>query len=296
MNLPVPPHGISHASALPTRSAVVAPRRELASCVRAYVTRGTTGALLQDHERHNFYPASLSCSISWTLQGQTELVRVGNQVVNAAARSPVMFSGPHTQPCETRNPGPVEFFLLMFMPDAFHALTGMDLQAHTNQHRPLHEVLGADWQGLADDVMVAGDDAQRIQRIESFLLPLWQAARPTALPLAPHYLADWVRSLAMRCVVSSTGKSLRQIERRVKQWTGQTQRQLLRMARGEETYLHVRALRERGDLVWSDVATEKGFSDQSHLCREFRKLTGLQPETVLGNLECDERLWIFRVW
>jgi AraC-like DNA-binding protein len=160
----------------------------------------------------------------------------------------------------------------------------------------LHEVLGADWQGLANDVVAAGDDAQRIQRIESFLLPLWQAARPPTLPLAPHYLTDWVRSLAMRCAVSSTGKSLRQIERRVKQWTGQTQRQLLRMARGEETYVHVRALRERGDLVWSDVATEKGFSDQSHLCREFRKLTGLQPETVLGNLESDERLWIYRAW
>ena len=109
-------------------------------------------------------------------------------------------------------------------------------------------------------------------------------------------MMDWVRNVAMRGATSVTGRSLRQIERRVKQWTGQTQRQLVRVARGEETYLHARTLRERADLVWSDVAAQKGFSDQSHLCREFRKLTGLQPETVLGNLESDERLWIYRVW
>jgi hypothetical protein len=103
-------------------------------------------------ERRNFYPASLACAISWTLQGETELVQVGDQLFHAMAPSPVMFTGPHLLPCETRNPGPVEFFLLVFMPDAFHALTGVDLFAHTNQHRPLNCLrLVSAWLAEQDD-------------------------------------------------------------------------------------------------------------------------------------------------
>lgn len=283
-------------SAVPTHCAVFTPSRELTSCVRAYVTRSTIGANLQDLERHNLYPASLSCSISWTLRGQTELLRVGSQVVNAMARSSMVFSGPQTEPIETRNPGPVQFFLLMFLPDAFHAMTGVNLQAYTNRHTSLHEVLDVEWQRMAIDVMAAQDDSRRVQIIETFLRPRWQAARPATLPLAPQGLTDWVRHLAMRCAMSPTGKSLRQIERRVKQWTGQTQRQLIRMTRGERAYLNAREQCERGDLVWSALAVDEGFSDQSHFCREFRKLTGLQPEAVLGKFDRDERLWIYKVW
>jgi AraC-like DNA-binding protein len=247
-------------------------------------------------ERRNFYPASLACAISWTVQGQTELVRVGDQMFNAMARSPVMFTGPHLLPCETRNPGPVEFFLLLFMPDAFHALTGVDLLAHTNQHRPLNEVLGADWQTMADSVLAARDDAERIRMIEEFLSPRWKVARPRTWTPASNTLTDWAHTLAMRYVTSSMGRSLRQVERRIKQWTGQTHRQLHRLARGEKTFLHARNSKQRSALVWSDLAAESGFSDQSHLCREFRKLTGLRPEQVMQHLDTDERLWIFKTW
>jgi len=296
MKSSAPLHGASQVGATPTHCAVLPPCRELASCVRVYVTRSTVGASLEDFERHNFYPASLACSISWTLQGQTELLRVGSQVVNAMATSAVMFSGPQTQPCETRNPGAVEFFLLMFMPDAFYALTGIDLHAHTNRHSPLHEVLGTEWQSMANAVMAAQDDSQRVQIIELFLQPLWKAARPLDRVLSSHFLADWMRSISIRTVVSQKSRGLRQMERNIKRWTGQTQRQLLRMVRGETAYLHARTLKARGDLVWSDVASEMGFSDQSHLCREFYKLTGLQPEKVLSNIEHDERLWIYKAW
>ena len=247
-------------------------------------------------ERRNFYPASLACAISWTLQGETELVQVGDQLFHAMAPSPVMFTGPHLLPCETRNPGPVEFFLLVFMPDAFHALTGLDLLAHTNQHRPLNEVLGMDWQAMADNVMAASDDADRIRLIEEFLLPRWEVARPRAWSPLSNGLIDWVHNLEMRYVTSSTGRSLRQVERRIKQWTGQTRRQLHRMARGEKTFLSARDSKQRNALVWSDLAAESGFSDQSHLCREFRKLTGLRPEQVLQHMDTDERLWIFKTW
>lgn len=279
-----------------TQAAVHAPHWELASCVRAYVTRSTIGAQLTPAERHSFYPATLGCSISWTLQGQTALVRIGDQICEALAPSPVMFTGPHTLPCETRNPGPVQFFLLMLMPDAFHALTGLDLQALTNQHFPVHALLDADWQAMADQVAAAPDDATRIRLIEDFLSPRWRAMRPSGWLRMPQALSDWSQNLAMRYVTSSTGKSLRQMERRIKQWTGQTQRQLHRLMRFEAAYLLARTSHQQGDLSWSDFAADQGYSDQSHFCREFRKLTGLRPEDVMRRLETDERLWLFKAW
>jgi AraC-like DNA-binding protein len=282
--------------AVATQSAVHAPDQTLASCVRAYVTRSTLGVLLEPHQRHNFYPATLACAISWTLQGHTELVRVGDQYFNAKAPSPVMFSGPHSLPSETRNPGPVQFFLLLFMPDAFYALTGVDLLMYTNQHRPLHAVLDANWQGMADRVMAASSDEARIRVIEDFLLPRWNTARPRAWATASNTLMDWAQSLAMRYLTSSMGRGLRQVERRIKQWTGQTHRQLRRLARGERTFLLARNNKQRDTLVWSDLAVESGYSDQSHLCREFRKLTGLRPDQVMHHMDTDERLWIFKAW
>ena len=279
-----------------THSAVLPPRWELASCVRAFVTRSTVGAPLQAHERHNFYPATIACAISWTVQGQTELVRVGDQVFNAMATSPVVFSGPQTQPCETRNPAHVQFFLLLLLPDAFHALTGIDLQAHVNQHRPLDDLLPDDWQAMAGQAMAADHDAHRIEIIEAFLLPRWQAARPHSGLLCTHFLTDWVNHFALKCATSAPGKSLRQLERRVKQWTGQTQHQLQRMVRREKSFLQARELHEEGKLSWSAFAADKGFSDQSHLCREFRKLTGFQPGILMDSLDRDERLWIYKAW
>lgn len=279
-----------------THAAVHVLHPDLASCVRAIVTRSTVGAQLRGDERHNFYPASLGCTVSWTLQGHTELVRVGDQFHHALAPSPVMFTGPQTMPFETRNPDAVQLLLLMFMPDAFHALTGVDLQAHTNQHLPLHAVLGDDWQALASEVMAAPDDAARIARIEAFLRPRWKAARPAAWLHVPHALTDWAQGLAMRCVTSPQAKSLRQVERRIKQWTGRTQRQLHRLVRGEDALLRARERKALDELAWADFAADEGFSDQSHMCREFRKLTGLRPEEVMQNLDTDERLWLFKAW
>jgi AraC-like DNA-binding protein len=53
---------------------------------------------------------------------------------------------------------------------------------------------------------------------------------------------------------------------------------------GPKRYLRVTRLRSllervaaRGSANWSDLAFEFGFSDQAHLVREFRDLTGLTP-------------------
>lgn len=278
-----------------TRTVLIQPHAELADCVRGYVVRSTVGADLHAHERHNFFPAALNCSISWTIEGETHMVRMGDQFISSPAPSPIMFSGPQTVPSETRNPGPVHFFLCMLLPDAVRALTGIDVQAHTNRHSPLHAVLDDEWKAVSEAIQTARDDAERVQWIEAFLLPRWQQVRAGALRRGPEE-RDWMQGLALRAAASGHGRSLRQTERRVKTWTGQTLRQLQRLHRGEALFVRARQAQLEGALKWADLAAAHGYADQSHLCRDFRKLSGLRLTQVFGAMRSDERFWIFRIW
>ena len=53
----------------PTSAALWAPHSELATCVRAYVTRSTLGSHLAEIDRRNHFPAAPTCAITWFIQG-----------------------------------------------------------------------------------------------------------------------------------------------------------------------------------------------------------------------------------
>ena len=52
-----------------TSAALWAPHGELATCVRAYVTRSTVAAKLGELDRLNYFPAAPTCAITWFMQG-----------------------------------------------------------------------------------------------------------------------------------------------------------------------------------------------------------------------------------
>jgi AraC-like DNA-binding protein len=47
---------------------------------------------------------------------------------------------------------------------------------------------------------------------------------------------------------------------------------------------------------WANVAAEAGYADQSHLCRELRRYTGLSPQQLWRGMPNDEALWVYRAW
>lgn len=82
--------------------------------------------------------------------------------------------------------------------------------------------------------------------------------------------------------------STRQLERRFRESTGLTPKQFLRTCRLHATSVN---LVEETHLNWAARAAEMGFTDQSHLNREFSSLTGRTPRSFaefLGNIEYDE--------
>ena len=91
------------------------------------------------------------------------------------------------------------------------------------------------------------------------------------------FLGEWLRGLAGRAVLSGAGQGLRQVQRRIKAWTGQSHRDLQRYSRVEDAMARMSAHRRDGGIDWAGLAGGAGFADQSHLGREVRRVTGCRP-------------------
>ncbi len=280
------------------RSELWLPQPGLVACVRAAMARDTRGVPLTERQRDNHFPATPTCALLWYLHGECAVQQAPAGGIGAAPPQwlpQVSLCGPSTRPTISWNPGEMHAFMVLLMPDALHLLTGLDVAALVDRIVPADTLLDAAWQGLITQVQVAQDDDERVRCVGDFLLPRWRRLRPAG-PLFGHHLSDWSQSLALRAASSSLGRSARQAERRIKRWTGQTRRSLLGLERSERTFFHAAATAGTGASEWSDIATSNGYADQSHLCRETRRVTGFSPGELRRLIPTEESLWAYRLW
>ncbi len=104
------------------------------------------------------------------------------------------------------------------------------------------------------------------------------------------------QGLALHAATSRTGRSLRQIERCIRQWAGQPLRELRGLGRAERAFFEAMALQDAQRPDWSDLAVGEGYSDQSHLCRDSRRITGFTLEQLRKRIATDEGSWPYRIW
>lgn len=270
------------------------PRFALSQCVRAVVARSTLGVGRHwpPEWHHNHFPASPLCTVSWFFAGHSELLEPDCPPQRLPTAS---FAGPFTRPTHSRNSTEGHGLMLMLLPDAVQALTGIAPARYLNRFVPLGEALGADWQDMSCAVTAAPDDEARVALIEDFLAPRWQALRPGGGHPGLLRIQDWAHGLAMRAAASGAGRSLRAAERRIKGWTGLPMRELRGLGRAEQAFFRTLAQGD-GPVPWAEVAAETGYADQSHLCRETRRVTGFPPEELSRRIASDERFWIYRIW
>lgn len=270
------------------------PRWQLSRCVRAVVSRSTLGVGRHwpPERHHNHFPATPLCTISWFFAGHSELLVPGQPPLRLPQ---VSFAGPFSGPTHSRNSPEGHGMMLMLMPDAVHALTGLAPARYLNRFVPLDQALGHDWQAMAAAVLAAPDDEARVALIEDFLAPRWQALQADSAHARLLNLQDWLQGLALRAAASGVGRSLRQFERRIKGWTGLPLRELRGLGRAEQAFFRTLAAGD-GPVPWAQVAADTGYADQSHLCRETRRVTGFAPQALRQHIADDERFWIYRIW
>ncbi len=192
--------------------------------------------------------------------------------------------------------------MVILYPDAFWALTGLEPQTLSDQIVDAYEVLPPDvlaaYQRLNDPV----DVDRRVERLLSDLLQIWQQRSlnshdHTGSPGGwGQNFAPWMEALALRAAATGWGRSLRQSERRIKQWTGWSLRKLQGSVRGEAAFFAVMEAILEDRLDWTQIALDNGFSDQSHFIRETRRITGFSPEVLRHGVWHEEAFWVYRAW
>lgn len=270
-------------------SQLIAPRLSLGSCVRAFVARNTSACELEPDQRFNHLPASPACAVTWFIKGSAVWAEEGTP----AAR--IAFCGPRTKPVTSVNPGSVETLTMLIMPDALHALIGFQPARRVNRSCDAADVFGPEWLAMLNEVFDRSNLADRIRVIEDFLEPRWRAVQAERWSSARTF-RGWTEGLAMRALVSGVGRSVRQTNRRIRAWAGLPLGSLLGLSRAERALIDAQIAYAHGRVKWADVALDAGYADQSHLCREARRVTGLSPQQLLDRIESDESFWIYRLW
>jgi len=270
------------------------PKPALGACILAGVERDTRGCSLTDAQRFNYFPVSPMVVISWVFEGDLHLVQDGAPGVAPRLGAPLprlLFSGPHRRPSMSWSPGPLHALSVGFYPEALRRLMGLPVEPYLDCNLPLQAVAPAAFLQACQAVLDGGG-IHAFAQLQTQLQPLWdEPAQDSPVP----YLGDWVRALATRAAHSSAGRSVRQLQRLVRDWTGQSQRDLQLFIRADTALQHYLAWQrgERRDLA--SVAADAGFADQSHMGRDLRRLTGLSPARLGALLATDEAFWYYRL-
>jgi AraC-like DNA-binding protein len=278
------------------------PRLSLSACMRGVMLRDTRGLALTPAQRLSYYPASPLCAMHCVFEGEAVLLRGGFPERPPRLddhREPLptglVLVGPHTQPTVCWNAGPVHVLSLVLMPDALQLLTGLEPAALVDRVVDGRTLLPPEWSTLFLALAALPDAEARVQHLQDFLDPRWQAVRPRQA-LQGHRYADWAQGLALRAAQSSAGRSLRQVERRIKAWAGQPMRELQSLGRIEKAFFAVARTAEHKRVRWADVAADTGYADQSHLSRATRRVTGFAPEELRRRIRDEEPFWLYRLW
>jgi AraC-like DNA-binding protein len=270
---------------------VYLPSSSAAGFVRLYGTRDTRGCELTAAQQMNRFPASPYCAITWFVEGSVRLVSCGGISVDEPL-SGCYVSGAQTAPFASRNCGEVHAFFAGFYPDAFHSLFGVDLQPLQNRFADAGAVLSGDGLALVQAVTVAGSDHERKELIERFVRERAGAIGSTV----------WTRmrrqgnrlSLAMASAVMGIGP--RQLQRVLLRQTGLNFQTLLRLGRGERSFLAgLRGHLSGKRMDWAGHALDTDYADQSHMARDCKANTGRTPAQLARDVLTEEADWFYRL-
>lgn len=283
-----------------TTARLLWPRRSLAGCIFAAIVRDTRGVELNEIQRFNHFPATPLCTLHWLLEGQGHLITRPEHAL-APITGPLFprfaFFGPQSGPWHAWSPGQVHLLTLVVWPEAFTAMTGVDMTAQVGRMAPAEEVLPeAMLAGISELLQSnhAEDCTMLFHALEERFDVWWRMARSDR-HAAAIWLKDWRMSLAARAATAGVGRGVRQIQRRMKSWTGQTDRELQALEGTESLFARFGSRWTRENINWAQVAVDCGFADQSHMTRRVRRDTGFTPEQLRKLIEHDEAFWCYRL-
>ncbi len=182
--------------------------------------------------------------------------------------------GLHERQVTTEHPGRSLGMQVNLDPLAARALVGTPLHELANRTVPLEEILDAPF--LVERLAAAPDWDSRFSLLDETLGPRLDDARCSReVGWAWRQLRATHGRVAIGTLAAELGWSRKRIVARFRDEVGLPPKSVARLLRFE------RARELAGTMPWGELAYECGFSDQSHLIAEFRRITGRTPETFL---------------
>jgi AraC-like DNA-binding protein len=176
--------------------------------------------------------------------------------------------------------GPLGCIVICLKPEAAVRITGEPLQSFADTKIDLHSLFNpAEVSLLGEMLCEAQSSRERVAIVESFLLRLRRQLRPpsVACRAAAHLRSN--PALPVLQLASQLDVSLRHLSRSFQATFGTSPKQFVRLAR-IETALAA----HRDGRAWADIAYACGFSDQTHLIRDFKAIIGQPPEDFFRTL------------
>jgi AraC-like DNA-binding protein len=163
------------------------------------------------------------------------------------------------------------------------ALTGIPSNHVTDKVLNFQDVIHSSTDEVINRISMESSPAKKISQLESFLISL----------LCPniskkHERIEIVRALngtsfgSIRRTAQELGLSARHLQRIMNEYVGYSPRFLQKILRFEKVVEHL--LSHRQNFSWSALSYDFGFSDQSHLIRDFKEFTGYTPAEYLNRL------------
>jgi AraC-like DNA-binding protein len=188
--------------------------------------------------------------------------------------------------------------MALFQADAAQALFGLDLARVQDRFAPAHDVMGAEWKPMWDDLHASRDD-DIVAVFERHLARRWQATRgrDTDQPSLRQLGRNWVERLAWQAHEWRREHSPRHVERRVKSFSGRSLREWQAIVRTEGLFFAARDRHDAGQpFDWATLALDEGFADQAHMTRAVRRISGFTPAEFARRFAEDESFWVYRLW
>lgn len=261
----------------------------------ALVVRDTRHLALNGPQRLSHFPASPLVTISWFRRAQVGLVEpAGWQPFEAE----VVISGGASQPSVSWAPTTGRGYVACFNAGAAQALFGLDLAAIQDRFVAVEQAVSQDFAPLWE-ALLASDDADLLAVLETHLAQRWQTlqAKISAPPSLRRLGRHWVERLAWQAHQWRNLHSARHVERRIKSFSGRSMREWQSLVRTEGLFFAARDLHEAGQpFDWAALAQDEGFSDQAHMSRMVKRITGFSPGEFTQRFIEDESFWMYRLW
>ncbi|MDX6743658.1 helix-turn-helix domain-containing protein [Actinocorallia sp. A-T 12471] len=164
-----------------------------------------------------------------------------------------------------------------FLPGGFRALYGGPIAELADRRVAAAEIFGASVDAVNTAIQGRSDIADMVADAEGFLVPLLPDAPDPQAGRAAELVARFTAEPSLFRVddaADAAGLSVRALQRLFSDYVGASPKWVLRRARLHE----VAARADAGaDIDWPALAAALGYTDQSHLIRDFTATLGQSP-------------------